>query len=222
MTIPVFITMHDLVTWPKAMAEWIDQIPEIRPIFVDNASTYPPLLDYYKTCPFEVIKISENLGYQSVWIANLIEPRTDDLYIVTDPDLDLSGVPKDFVNYLKDGLAAHPIVAKVGFSLEINDIPEGTVFPNWVFEDQKTFWETPLGDGWYDAPIDTTFALYSNQRGFPSCPWPFLRAHRAVRPYTARHLPFYLTPTNIPEEYKYYIEHSSDAASSAIYFLGVI
>jgi hypothetical protein len=219
-SIPVFIIMHDLYTWPRLMAEHIAQLPGARPIFVDNASTYPLLLEYYETCPFEVIRLPQNIGHHAPWDAFLIESRTDDLYVVTDPDLDISSVPLDVLVRLEAGLKSHPTVSKAGLSIEINDIPLDYVKREQVLEWETPFWSRPLPDGrWYDAPIDTTFAMYSIHKGWPGG---FLGAVRAERPYTVRHLPFYLTRENVSDEYRYYMEHASVVSSSSQYLRGVL
>jgi len=218
--IPVFIIMHDLFTWPVQMAEYIAHLPEARPIFVDNASTYPPLLDYYENCPYEVIRLEDNLGHHSPWEANIIEERTNDLYVVTDPDLDLSSVPTDVLIRLEAGLKAHPTISKAGLSIEINNIPLDYPKRDQVLVWETPFWARPLPDGrWYDAPIDTTFAMYSINKGWPGG---FMGALRAARPYTVKHLPFYLTPQNMSDEYRYYMEHASEVSSSSQYLRGLL
>lgn len=212
--------MHDLFTWPRAMAEYLAQIPEIQPIFVDNASSYPPLLEYYEACPFEVIRCAENLGHRVVWVdPAMFESRTDDLYIVTDPDLDLSHVPTDLLVRLEAGLRAHDHVSKAGLSIEIQGIPLDFPKHDQVLEWETPFWNNPIGDRWYDAPIDTTFAMYSRKKGWPGG---FMGAVRAARPYTVRHLPFYLTPANMTDEYRYYMEHASEVSSSSQYLKGLL
>ena len=61
----------------------------------------------------------------------------------------------------------------------------------WEWEEQ--FWEKPIGelhggDRVYDAPIDTTFALYDQDYFDPA---DFTRAVRVAGRFTARHLPWY-------------------------------
>jgi len=202
------------------MAEYLSQIPDVQPIFVDNASTYPLLLEYYATCPFEVIRLNENLGHHAAWEADLIESRTDDLYVVTDPDLDLSSIPPDLMVRLEAGLKSHEGILKAGLSIEINDIPFDFPKRDQVLEWEHPFWNHPIEEGrWYNAPIDTTFALYSLKKESPG---DFLAAIRANRPYTVRHLPFYLTPANMSDEYRYYMEHASEVSSSSQYLRGLL
>ncbi len=217
--IPIFIIMHDLLSWPRAMVEYLSLMPEALPILVDNASTYPPLLEYYESCPYEVIRLTENMGHHAPWAADLITSRANDLYVVTDPDLDLSHVPLDMLVRLEAGLRAHPTVSKAGLSIEIKDIPFDFPKRKEVLGWETPFWERPVGERWYDAPLDTTFALYSIQKGWPGG---FMGAIRAARPYTVRHLPFYLTPGNLTDEYRYYMEHASEVSSSSQYLRGVL
>ncbi len=45
-------------------------------------------------------------------------------FIVTDPDLDISSVPLDMVDYLIEALESFKCITKAGFSLKIDDLPE--------------------------------------------------------------------------------------------------
>jgi hypothetical protein len=217
MKLPVFIIMHDLVTWPKAMLTHLTQVTEVRPVLVDNASTYEPLLDYYKECPFEVVRLAENIGHHAPWIADLVTSRTDDLYVVTDPDLDISGVPIDVLDHLTKGLRDYPDVTKAGLSIEVDDIPYDFPKRAEVLSWESPFWTCPIDDLWYGAPVDTTFAMYSLAKGYEAR---HVGGIRAARPYTARHLPFYLTRETMTEEYRYYMDHASPVSSSSQYLRG--
>ena len=34
---------------------------------IDNGSSYPPLLDYYRECPYTVYLLHKNVGHLAVW-----------------------------------------------------------------------------------------------------------------------------------------------------------
>lgn len=190
------------LTYPKTMVEWC-KAHQLTPIIVDNHSDYGPLLDWYKTDPCRVIGMSKNYGHTVVWnkeedVLSLlgIEGR----YIVTDPDLDLTGIPGDFLEVLERGLDMYSHVDKCGFSLEIRDLPnspEGNLIGRQV---EPRYWRKLLPGGYWNAAIDTTFALY--REGIVN------HTHigiRADRPYTARHLPWYYTDLKLlPEDEQYY------------------
>lgn len=191
---------------PVKMANWLNN-HNIEPVFIDNASDYPPLMEYYHNrCPYKVMHMNKNYGHTVVW-----NPETTILqrlgitgpYIVTDPDLDLSGIPDDFLSVLEAGLIKYPQFDKCGFSLEINDIKnQGTI--DW----ETPFWKSPLDDMYFRAQIDTTFALYKT-------PVFSYKGIRTNRPYTAKHMPWYHNDINeFPEDEQYYFRTQKEEYSS--------
>lgn len=210
------INNFNLLTWPKAMAEWLSHTPDLEIVLLDNNSNYPPLLEWYKTCPYEVVRLERNANHLAPWTTGLIKDCCrGEPYIVTDPDLDLAGIPADWPAVLLRGLNA-PGTAKCGFSLRIDDLPDAPGTP-WVLQDQQRWWKGVPADACYMSVwIDTTFAMY-----LPNSPWGQPArggtAHlRTTPPYTARHLPWYLLPGELPEEYANYIRTSSRYACTAM------
>ena len=199
-----FIITYNRLHLPKNMAKFLFA-HGIDPVFVDNNSDYPPLLEYYKTTPFEVIRMRENYGYKVVWERNLLDRLgITGNYIVTDPDLNLSGIPNDFLNVLEQGLIKYPQYDKCGLSLEINDLPK-TPFCSAEYESQ--FWQHPLDDTYFDAAIDTTFALYKVKHHS-------FKAMRTNRPYTARHLPwYYFKFEDMPKDEQFYFKTCTESHS---------
>jgi len=177
----------------------------VDPIFVDNNSDYQPLLEYYETTPYQVVRMKENYGYKVVWEQNLLEKLgITGEYIVSDPDLDLSGVPEDFINILRLGLARYPRFDKCGLSLEINDLPKTDYCPA-NYEEQ--FWRMPLDDMYFEAAVDTTLALYK-------VPYHSFNAMRTNRPYTCRHMPWYYSDfRDMPVDEQYYFDTCRESHS---------
>ena len=106
--------MYNRLQLPVKIADWLWEI-NVDPIFVDNNSDYPPLLEYYKTTPYQIIRMPQNYGYKVVWEQNLLEKLgITGNYIVTDPDLDLTGIPDDFLSVLEEGLNRYPQFDKCG------------------------------------------------------------------------------------------------------------
>ena len=199
-----FIITYNRLNLPVNMAKFLFN-HGIDPVFVDNNSDYPPLLEYYKRTSFGVIRMKENYGYKVVWEQGVLDDfGITGNYIVTDPDLDLSGIPDDFLDVLEAGLTKYPQYDKCGFSLEINDLPD-TPFNPVGYELQ--FWQRPLDGRYYDAPIDTTFALYK-------VPFHSFKAMRTNRPYTARHLPwYYFNFEDMPDDEQYYFKTCKESHS---------
>lgn len=221
-----FINNRDLLTWPKRMAEVLaDQGHDVR--LIDNASTYPPLLEWYDTCPFPVIRSQQNLGSQALWLLNVVPLH--DPFVVSDSDLDISCIPIDWPEALTEGLDAG--ACKCGFSLDDTKIPSAN--PAWTIDG---FCNYPAGHHpatygpkitfmgkrclFHRYPVDTTFALYAAKiwvNGFR------VGGIRAGHPYTARHLPWHLVLHPNPdeqslqlpltEELYYYYTHVEQTAS---------
>jgi hypothetical protein len=128
--------------------------------------------------------------------------KIDGEYIVTDSDLDLTGIPDDFVKVLRQGLNKYPDVFKCGFSLEINNLPT-TELADKVRALEQHYWNNPLDDMYFKAEVDTTFAMY-NKKSYSSLE-EFLSGTRTNRPYTAKHVPWYYDNVDdISEDEQYY------------------
>jgi hypothetical protein len=193
-----FIINYNRLTLPKKMAEYLFECG-LEPVIVDNNSDYKPLLNYYDSCPFEVIRLNHNYGHRVVWDVNLISELPDDeRYIVTDSDLDLSDVPKDFLDVLNDGLNKYPEYEKCSLSLDISDLPN-THVGLLARETEKGYWDKPLDEMYFDATTDTTFGLYKvKNKTFKSL--------RTNKPYCAKHVPWYYDKIeDLPEDEQYYL-----------------
>jgi hypothetical protein len=193
------------------MADWCAK-QGLDPIFIDNHSDYTPLIRYYLNCPYEVYRMKENYGHTVLWnkeIALFKSLVGNERYIVTDPDLDLEGIPDDFLKVLNAGLDKYPQFNKCGFSLEINDLPntpEGNLIRTKV---EPRYWRRLLDPLYYNAPIDTTFALY--REGVNTYFHPAIRTNR---PYTARHIPWYYYHfSELPEDEQYYFKTANSSSS---------
>lgn len=213
--IPILINNRDRLTTTRQLVDACRRFAEAKAFVVDNASTYGPLLEWYQTEPCPVFRLPDNGGPRAAWrcldqalaICRADDPVDIPFYVVTDSDLDLAGVPDDVIRELADGLTRHPWAIKAGLSLEINDLPEAYPWRQMVLDRESRFWLEPIDDGrWYRADIDTTFAMY---RIAPPWGGGYGPALRAARPYTARHVPWYVDPNQRSDEETYYLEHLS-------------
>lgn len=198
-----FVIMFNRLTWPKALCERLsDEGMDV--ILIDNGSVYPPLLEWYKKCPYKIHHLPDHYGHRSLWQSKIIDQYKDEYYLVTDHDLDISSVPKDFVDVLMDGFQYD--VVKSGLSLKIDDLPDNAYA--WeVYNWEKKFWQTEKRGMFYFSDIDTTIAVYKRDRVPMDDSDKFFRAVRADKPYEARHLPWYNTPENLTEEEKFYMDN---------------
>lgn len=200
-----FIINFNRLTYLKGMVEWC-LAHGLEPVVVDNHSDYPLLLEYYDSNPCEVIRLHGNYGHKVLWTG--LVPLPEGRYIITDPDLDMSGVPDDFLQVLNMGLDRYPDMPKCGLSLELNDLPD-TPEGNFARQWESQFWRDPLDELFFNSPVDTTFALYREGHfGYT------ILGIRANRPYTARHYSWYYTDFNlIPEDEQHYYRTANDSAS---------
>ena len=200
----VFIINFNRVTLLKNMVNWCVS-HDLVPIIVDNNSDYPPLLYYYENeCPTTVLYQNENFGHTVVWKKGLSDIYCENRrYIVTDSDLDLSEVPSDFLQVLHNGLNKYTNYHKCGLSLEINDLPDTDDSKLIKNKFEASYWKKPLDTLYFNAPTDTTFALYRENVNFYTH-----SAIRTNRPYTAKHVPWYYGTdlSNLPEDEVNYIK----------------
>lgn len=210
-----YINNRDRFTWTKNIVREIVRLGG-EPIIIDNASTYPPLLSWYQSCDCRVVRLGDNVGARAPWISGTLERELSDgeLYVATDPDLDLSRVPDDALSVLVRGLDKYD-VRKAGLSLEINDVPQALLSTQQIngktlFQIESAYWKERLDHQFWQAPVDMTFALYRHntaKMGWAAMDKSFPSGVRADRPYTARHLPWYRTESDLDEEDRYYATH---------------
>lgn len=229
MTIPCIINNFNQLEFLTTLVAQLSKFDQLAIYILDNNSTYLPLLNWYDTLKrsgINVIRFKKNLGHHAPWKSGLTYQlawkHKSSYYMVTDPDLDIANVPGDMIEMMTNVLN-NKDVFKVGLSLEINDIPEH--YPakkavqdweaqNWQQNKIEPYQKTNL----YKVGIDTTLAMYNiiyTELVKPS----FLRpsyikfncnfidsAFRLDRPYTARHLPWYLDFKNLSENQKFYLD----------------
>lgn len=172
---------------------------------IDNGSTYPPLLEWYRTCPYKVILLHENIGHLSIFETGLYKKFWSTWYVYTDSDLEIDpNCPDDFMEKFIKMREKYPKAVKAGFSLRIDNLPDCYDKKKEVIEWESQFWKDEIEPGVYNAPIDTTFAVYK--------PWfkgglvDFRNMHlRLGPPYSMMHLPWYMDSANPSEEDVWYL-----------------
>lgn len=201
--IPVFIICFERVNDLRKLVLKLEKIGLKKIVFIDNDSTYPPLLEYLDSSPYQVMYLKQNIGHTSPWetgITRTLIPHG--YYIVTDPDV----IPTDEclankpIEHLISVHKKYPSYQKVGLGLKIDDLPEHYPLKKEVISWESQFWKTEIKSGIFEAGVDTTFALYK--------PGTFLYTlHPSLRtgePYVARHMPWYNDPSKQTDEDKYY------------------
>ena len=82
--IPIIINNFNRLTTLRLLTETLTACGYTNIYILDNASTYPPLLEYYKTCPFTVFHLNQNLGFKALFKSPLKKRFCNDYYIYTD------------------------------------------------------------------------------------------------------------------------------------------
>jgi hypothetical protein len=180
---------------------------------IDNHSSYLPLLDYYRKCPYTVFHLDENIGMNALWKTGIYNRFKRDFFVYTDSDVvPIEECPENFLLLFHETLKKHKLARKVGFSLKIDDIPDCYSFREEVIDNEKHFFKHKQDEFLFWAPIDTTFALY-RPYGKRKHAYFNIEMYRCAFPYMARHIPWYIDSNNPDEENRYYIENAKTLTS---------
>ena len=238
--IPCLINNFNQLEYLIPMVDKLSSFDNLSLYILDNNSTYEPLLKWYHSLAntkIQVIKLGRNSGHMAPWSTHLTHRLAREYrspyYIVSDPDLDISLIPEDTIHLMIDVLTQREIF-KVGLSIEIEDLPE-----HYPLKNEVTHWESPAwsqerketykNKTLYRTGIDTTFAMYNIFyteavykhlffEGGIKFNCNFINTSlRLDRPYTARHLPWYLDYNALTENQKFHTEicKKSDIFSSS-------
>ena len=205
--VTVVLINRNLHTWPSSMIKSIEKYDSLHEIIIDHQSTSQDTLEMYNTLTHRVV-YEKNLGHKSPWINNINCQIETNFYVVSDPDLDLSGVPNDCLDTLKLTLSKFPELEKVGLGLDIESVPVESPYFTHVNSYEKSLWKLPLLEGSFRlAPVDTTFAIYHKRimNQYKIC------GARLNFPYVAKHIPW--TLTRIDKEFAYYLQEANSSSS---------
>jgi hypothetical protein len=210
-TTPIVIICRDRLAPLRQLLAWLDRAGYSRPILVDNASTFPPLVSFLESTNLDVVRINRNVGHLAPWTPE-VQARLDPHrpFVVTDCDVvPDEGCPTDVVEHLAELLIGQAHIEKVGLGLRIDDLPDSYALKQQVIAWESRFWEREVTPGVFDAEVDTTFALYRS----PLTPYRTAPALRTGPPYVARHVTWYIDSANPTDEQLYYREHADPSVS---------
>lgn len=212
-TVPVIINNFNRLDYLQLLIQWLERAGMKSIYIIDNQSTYSPLLDFYRRTNHIVFKLDKNVGHMALWQTHVFMLFRNRPYIYTDPDIvPVEECPADAVAYFWKLLQQYPEFGRAGFGLKIDDLPDHYPLKQKVIDWENRYWKDDIQvqQGVYDAPIDTTFALYrANAWGDAG----YMKSLRTSGKYIARHLPWYIDPQKLNNEEMYYIEHSSRVSS---------
>ena len=212
--IPIFINARDLFVSLRQLVMWLLEAGYTCIYVIDNESSYPALLDFYNTMrkDIRVIRVGMNLGHTAIWHSNILDQLgIIGPYVWTDPDIvPIKECPTNVLEFFLAVLQVYPNKTKVGFGLRIDDLPEHYRFKREVIAWETQYWEKKIGPKLYDAPIDTTFALYRAGSGYK----PINAALRTGFPYLARHVPWYENLDRPSDDHDYYLKNAKPGINS--------
>jgi hypothetical protein len=207
---PIIINNFNRLEYLQQQIEWLLKVGQKNIHIIDNASSYEPLLKFYKKAPATIYMLDRNVGHESYWRTHLYQRFGKYYHVYTDPDvLPDANTPDDFMYYFKSLLDKYDNIQKVGFGLRLDDIPDHYPKKKEVIDWETTLYKEEIEPHVYKSKIDTTFALYKPS-AFLQC-WD--TTLRTGAPYMLKHMPWYEDPANENEETKHYI-NTINAASS--------
>lgn len=218
--IPIIICNFNRLECLKTLIRRLEELDYHNIHIIDNNSQYPPLLEYYDSCPYTVYRLKKNLGHLSLWKSGIYRKFRNRYFVYTDSDV-VPGpeCPEDFIRTFYDIMQRFHAV-KVGNALKIDDLPDCFKDKAKVIKWEKQFWKDTLETDVYNAQVDTTFALYR-----PNVKWgtdTFGLRIRVGGIYTALHLPWYADSSSPTEEDLYYMKTCNNSATwiTGVTFMG--
>jgi len=207
---PAVILCYNQPTFLRKMVSQLEKYTQDI-LVIDNHSTYKPLLDYYENefC-YTLLRQKENFGHL-IYRAPFVKKLTGEVYLLTDPDLELNpNLPDNFIETFF-AISLHFQAIRVGAALNIqaNDLREGIFFQGHSIQEwEKNFWQYRLhypdnpNLELYDSLIDTTFCLVNKR---------FCNKHiRVAKEYTCTHIPWHkhFEKKLLPGEYEAYLTNN--------------
>jgi len=212
--VPVIINSFNRLDCLLKLIAFLEKCGLRNILILDNNSSYPPLLTYFSSCPYPVVRLRENLGHLAFWHSGLYRKYRWNYFVYTDPDVvPIDECPGDFMAHFRSILLLNPHIDKVGFGIKIDDLPDSFHLKERVIRYEQRYWEKEVLPNIFEAPIDTTFALYrplSSLKGGHSFT---MGALRCGFPYLARHRSWYIDSQKLSDEDSYYAK-TSNASSS--------
>ncbi len=89
--------------------------------------------------------------------------------------------------------------------MNIDNLPDHFRLKEEVIKWESQFWKKKNEQGYFEAPVDTTFAVYAPfAHGGGEC-----KAWRTAKPIVAHHKPWYENSNNPEPENEYYIKNAA-------------
>lgn len=212
--IPIYLIIFNQHSLPSAMLKECQRFDNSFPVIIDNASTYEPAREWLRQCEtagVEVKHMSKNYGHKVMWSEEgreiLRKYTQDDYFVLSDSDLDLSGIPgSDLMELLVSGFNNYEKhIDCVGLGIRLDDLSEQNKMLVSNYDQLKSYFYRDTFDGKFGyGSVDTTFAARKMSLGTES---PSFKSLVTRNSYVCRHLPWYFTNANPPpEDFKHYLK----------------
>ncbi len=209
--IPIILNNFNRLTTTKNLANGLHNLGYTNIHILDNDSTYPPLLEWYKHCSFKVELLGKNLGQLAIYNSGYIN-NFNGWVAYSDSDIELNeNCPRDFIEQMTRAADKYNKV-KAGLALKINDLPRSR-YGLYIQREEAKFWTKELEPNIYEADVDTTFSVIKVGLPFQ------YQAIRLAGDLTAKHTPWYLDYENLSPEELYIIEKSNSEYSTTKRFV---
>lgn len=208
-TCPIFINSFNQPTYLCNIVEKLCLANFSNIYILDNSSSSPEILDYYKFLKKECKKVfilyyNENMGPRYFHLSGIYKEigMGEIPHLYTDPDIDFDFLAEDFLSQLLN-LTEKYQTPKAGCALEIPTEKEvrsdlictpphlgGQSFG--IIEWENQYWKNIIETDIYDAPIDTTLHLFNPKYFSYTNPVNYLTGIRvAKKGFVVKHRPWY-------------------------------
>lgn len=218
--IPILIINFNQLYYLRKLVDFLILRKFKNIIIIDNASTYPPLLEYYKDLPknVNVELLDQNYGHMVFNKNKMLQVKYGQgFYVLTDADIvPNNSLPENFLKrLLLILLKEFSSVNKVGFALDIENIPDYYIKKSNVIKFEKQFWTNRYDCNLeaYRNYIDTTFAVYKPLFFQEFKKREFCDGIRIAGNYTAFHGGWDIDYQNMTDEQKYYQKTAGRSSS---------
>lgn len=223
--VPIFVITCDRISvLIKSLLSYYVQIKSpIEIIIHDNNTTYPPTRDFLDRLEMAGIRVVRStsdvvndysLSNINVTIQDWLRDHDSDYYVVTDPDIEIEKGPGDILKVFEHLLRENPYINVVGPMLRRDDLPDYYPLKSLVqTQQQEVYARDPITSSVFEDTvlnlqpgfIDTAFGMYRRNFSFHN----YNRAIQTYAPYQARHLDWYLDPSNLTPDQIYYKQKNS-------------
>ncbi|GGE63127.1 hypothetical protein [Actibacterium pelagium] len=230
---PVFINSFNQPTYVQNSVNWLSENGFENVTVMDNDSTSPELLEYFRSEAFSskarLWALGKNIGPRYA-ILEIIQEHGDEApFIFSDPDIALPRPPaNNFLTRLFELAEKHNVI-KVGLALDISrpELFRGLeiVRPNGrrvrAEQWERRYWKHAIEKNVFSASVDTTFFLYVPGRDVTQCRLRHFGYRQPKAPsirvagegFVAQHRPWYIDDGMTDAERQFYVDSSKSVAS---------